>query len=26
MDDDGSIGRENYADWLNKREADNGKK
>ena len=21
MDDDGSIGRENYADWLNKREA-----
>ena len=20
MDDDGSIGRENYADWLNKRE------
>ena len=26
MDDDGSIGRENYADWLNKRGADNGKK
>jgi hypothetical protein len=26
MDDDSSIGRENYADWLNKREADNGKK
>ena len=26
MDDDGSIGRENYADWLNKMEADNGKK
>lgn len=23
MDDDGSIGRENYADWLNKREASN---
>lgn len=23
MDDDGSIGRENYADWLNKREAKN---
>jgi hypothetical protein len=26
MDDDGEIGRENFADWLNKREADNGKK
>ena len=26
MDDDGSIGRENYADWLNKREVENGKK
>ena len=26
MDDDGSIGRENYADWLNKREANSGKK
>lgn len=26
MEDDGSIGRENYADWLNNREADNGKK
>ena len=23
MDDDGSIGRENYADWLNKREVKN---
>jgi hypothetical protein len=26
MDDDGECGRENYAYWLNKREADNGKK
>jgi hypothetical protein len=26
MDDDGEIGRENYADWLNKKEANNGKK
>jgi hypothetical protein len=26
MDDNGSIGRENYADWLNKKEANNGKK
>ena len=23
MDDDGSIGRENYADWLNKMEVKN---
>lgn len=26
LDDDGSIGRENYADWLNNREVNNGKK